>query len=224
MDNKIRKHASFEVGKRIKQFRKKLGLTQKEFAHRLGIPPNYISRYESGKHLPSSAVIKKMKDVYGLDDYWLATGISLEETKKAIGEKPSYDFIELLMESAAMKEASKILDFIFSTEKPYFTIDDLIREFNLSLNEAETIIKDTLYNGLIMNLGGGLYTVNIFFIFPRKDKKSDFFNNLMLLHLIYSYADEKTISEIENLFDRFYVKIKPVLDKFEQNTKPLKRK
>lgn len=40
------------IGKRIKQFRERLGLTQEQFAEKAGFTANYISTLERGKSFP----------------------------------------------------------------------------------------------------------------------------------------------------------------------------
>ena len=40
------------IGKRIKQRREKIGLTQEQFAEKLGVAPNYISTIERGASFP----------------------------------------------------------------------------------------------------------------------------------------------------------------------------
>lgn len=40
------------IGKRIKECREQLGLTQEQFAERLGVAPNYISTIERGASFP----------------------------------------------------------------------------------------------------------------------------------------------------------------------------
>ena len=40
------------IGRRIKQCREKLGLTQEEFAEKTGFTTNYISTLERGKSFP----------------------------------------------------------------------------------------------------------------------------------------------------------------------------
>ena len=48
----------------IKKIRTKEGLTQKEFAEKLGIERSQISNLESGTRPPSIKVIKKIKEVF----------------------------------------------------------------------------------------------------------------------------------------------------------------
>ena len=44
----------------IKELRKKLGLTQGEFAHRLKVDPTIVSRWERGINRPSPACVKRL--------------------------------------------------------------------------------------------------------------------------------------------------------------------
>lgn len=62
------------LGVRIKQARKALGLTMKQFAEPLGLSESAISRIESGSANPSEGAIKLMCAVYHLDYSWLTEG------------------------------------------------------------------------------------------------------------------------------------------------------
>lgn len=62
------------LGVRIKQARKALGLTMKQFAEPLGLSESAISRIESGSANPSEGAIKLMCAVYHLDYFWLTEG------------------------------------------------------------------------------------------------------------------------------------------------------
>jgi transcriptional regulator with XRE-family HTH domain len=50
----------FEVGKKIKRYRKRKNMSQQEFAHFLGISQNYLSEIENGVHVPS---LKKLTQI-----------------------------------------------------------------------------------------------------------------------------------------------------------------
>lgn len=63
------------MDERLKIIRKALGLTQKEFADRVGIKPNTISQYESGRNEPTNSVVSLICREYGVDEIWLRTGI-----------------------------------------------------------------------------------------------------------------------------------------------------
>ena len=61
------------MDKRIRELRKHLGLTQKEFADRLGIKPSAIANYEGG-NVPIDAVISLICREFSVSEKWLRTG------------------------------------------------------------------------------------------------------------------------------------------------------
>lgn len=63
------------MGTRVKAIRKALGLTQQEFADRLGIQRSTIAQYEIGRNEPAAAVISLICREYGVDEVWLRTGV-----------------------------------------------------------------------------------------------------------------------------------------------------
>ena len=65
-----------EIGKRIKQKRKELNLTQEKLSEMLEISPTYISEIERGTGISSLATITKIANVLNLDLDYLILGIS----------------------------------------------------------------------------------------------------------------------------------------------------
>lgn len=63
MDSKFNK----EVGKRIRTFREKAGLTQAEVAKEAGININYFAVIERGEVTTSPVNLKKISRVLGVD-------------------------------------------------------------------------------------------------------------------------------------------------------------
>ena len=59
---------------RIKQLRKALGLTQQEFADKLGIKRGSIGNYELGRNEPVDSVISLICDRCHVNETWLKTG------------------------------------------------------------------------------------------------------------------------------------------------------
>ncbi len=57
----------YEFGKKLKTFRKSQGLTQNEFADKLGIERSNISRYENGDTLPSIEVFLEICNILNTD-------------------------------------------------------------------------------------------------------------------------------------------------------------
>lgn len=59
---------------RIKELRKTLGLTQQEFADKIGTARGNISAYEVAKNAPSDAVISLICTKFNVNEEWLRTG------------------------------------------------------------------------------------------------------------------------------------------------------
>lgn len=59
---------------RIKQIRRELGLTQMEFAERIGLKQNSIALIESGKRNISDQAVLSICREYGINEEWLRTG------------------------------------------------------------------------------------------------------------------------------------------------------
>ena len=78
-----------EVGKRIKELRTYLNLTQAQFAKPLGVDRGHIAGIETGSRNPSEPLIKLIHFIYCVNDTWLKTGkgemfISPEDALKSL--------------------------------------------------------------------------------------------------------------------------------------------
>lgn len=62
------------LNERIKKLRKDLGLTQQEFAQRIGSKRTTIAKYETDTNTPSSAVISLICREFNVSETWLRTG------------------------------------------------------------------------------------------------------------------------------------------------------
>lgn len=62
------------MNERLKELRKKLGLTQQEFAERLGIKRNAVTNYEVGRNEPADMVVSLICREFGVNEEWLRTG------------------------------------------------------------------------------------------------------------------------------------------------------
>lgn len=62
------------MNERIKEIRKKEGLSQQKFADKLGIARGNIAAYEVGKNAPSDAVISLICSKFNVNEEWLRTG------------------------------------------------------------------------------------------------------------------------------------------------------
>ena len=59
---------------RIKELRKELGLTQRQFGERVGVKQNTIANYEIGRNEPADAVIGLICREFNVSETWLRTG------------------------------------------------------------------------------------------------------------------------------------------------------
>ena len=62
------------MGDRIKQIRLEAGLTQMQFAERIGLSRNYIALIETGSREPSERTISDICREFGVSQSWLQTG------------------------------------------------------------------------------------------------------------------------------------------------------
>ena len=71
---------------RLKKLRKEKGLTQEQFAERIGIKRNSYTNYEIGRNVPIDAVIHAICREYGASEKWLRTdwvkGVFADENAK----------------------------------------------------------------------------------------------------------------------------------------------
>lgn len=59
---------------RIRALRTAVGLTQEEFAKRVGLSKNYIWMIEKGERIPPDRTITDICQPFGADEIWLRTG------------------------------------------------------------------------------------------------------------------------------------------------------
>lgn len=92
-----------EVNERIKQIRRELGLTQQEFAERIGLKQNSIALIESGKRNISDQAVLSICREYGINEEWLRTGWGEKRTSNSNSE------LEALTEKYNLSVADVIL-------------------------------------------------------------------------------------------------------------------
>jgi transcriptional regulator with XRE-family HTH domain len=62
------------IGKRIKDRRKGLGISQMDMAYALSINQSNVSRIENGTHLPTIDQLRMLKDLLSVDYEYLIEG------------------------------------------------------------------------------------------------------------------------------------------------------
>lgn len=91
------------MNERIKQIRRELGLTQTEFAERIGLKQNSIALIESGKRNISDQAVLSICREYGVNEKWLRTGDGDKMTPDANDE------LEALAKKYDLSEADQVL-------------------------------------------------------------------------------------------------------------------
>lgn len=62
------------IGTQIKELRKKLSMTQSEFAEAINLSRNYIAMMEIDQREPSDRTIKDICEKFNVNEVWLRTG------------------------------------------------------------------------------------------------------------------------------------------------------
>lgn len=91
------------MNERIKQIRRELGLTQTEFAERIGLKQNSIALIESGKRNISDQAVLSICREYGVNEEWLQTGTGEKMTPDASDE------LEALVKKYDLSNADQVL-------------------------------------------------------------------------------------------------------------------
>jgi transcriptional regulator with XRE-family HTH domain len=111
---------------RLKKLRLNLGLTQTEFADRIGSAQNTITGYESGRRNPSNPVISSICKEFNVNEVWLRTGegemflpasnggLDTLAVKYNLSNR-DYMFIEKLLKNPSAREALEDFCIEFAT-------------------------------------------------------------------------------------------------------------
>lgn len=91
------------MNERIKQIRRELGLTQTEFAERIGLKQNSIALIESGKRNISDQAVLSICREYGVNEEWLRTGTGEKMTPDASDE------LEAMVKKYDLSNADQVL-------------------------------------------------------------------------------------------------------------------
>lgn len=62
------------TGERVRSLRKQLGLSQVEFANRIGMTQGYVTNIERGTRDVNDRLIKLISETYSVSEEWLLTG------------------------------------------------------------------------------------------------------------------------------------------------------
>ena len=67
------------VGQFLKQLRKEKGITQEEFAEKIGVSGRTVSRWETGSNMPDISLLVEIADFYDVDVREIIEGVKKSE-------------------------------------------------------------------------------------------------------------------------------------------------
>ena len=117
---------------RIKELRKLLGLTQQEFADRIGVKRGAIANYEIGRNEPTVSVCSLICREFSVSEDWLRYGT---------GEMfmPVQDELAAYVEDLLSDDDNPLYDIIRGTMQTYHGLDgkskEVVKEFCRELIE-----------------------------------------------------------------------------------------
>ena len=83
------------MNERIRSVRTAAGLTQPEFAEKLGLTKNFISLIENGQREPSDRTVRDICRVFNVNEAWLRTGEGEMKTPKTRSEELAEIFADV---------------------------------------------------------------------------------------------------------------------------------
>ena len=110
------------MDERLKKLRKKLDLTQREFAEKLHIKQNTVATYEMGRIIPSDSVVAGICREFNVNEEWLRTGTG----EMFIEETPDEKFMR--MAKAVATGDTRADRMIRKTLMCFYEMDDLGKE------------------------------------------------------------------------------------------------
>lgn len=108
------------MNERIKDIRKKVGLSQQKFADKLGIARGNIAAYEVGKNSPSDAAVSLICSKFNVNKDWLLTG------KGDMYDVPEDEVADVV--SDLLEEDNPFYDLIVGIMKTYKKLDGKSQE------------------------------------------------------------------------------------------------
>ena len=138
------------IGKIIKEIRKKNNLTQKDLADKYNVTYQAVSKWENGKNLPDIMLIKQMsKDFnFSLDEFFETDEKKNNKSKKIIYIVIGFIVTFLIIFLVIFFYINKDTDFDFKT------LSSTCSDFNISGNIAYNSNKSAIYITNIQYCGG----------------------------------------------------------------------
>lgn len=128
---------------RIKKIRKALGLTQQEFADRLGISRGNIATYETRDGNPGSSVITLICREFNVSEAWLRTGEGEMFVQRSEADEISVAVERLLSGEPADLKRRMIIALSSLSDEHWTLLDQKLREIVGLQNTTPTVEEET---------------------------------------------------------------------------------
>lgn len=177
-----------KFGKFIKEIRKKNNLTQKQLADKYNVTYQAVSKWENGKNMPDTALIKQMSIDFGISLEEMFEGKLKENKTKKINKNLYFSILLILfliiIILLLINYKNNNSDFKFKT------LSSSCENFNISGNIAYNDKKSSIYISNIKYCGGDD---------TKEYKKIDCtlyesYNNIEKKISYYNYSVEKSIT------------------------------
>lgn len=113
---------------RIKKVRKALGLTQQDFAKRIGSVQNTITGYETGRREPSNQVVALICREFNVSETWLRTGEGEMFVQRSEADEISAAVERLLSGESADLKRRMIIALSSLSDEHWALLDQKLRE------------------------------------------------------------------------------------------------
>ena len=112
---------------RIKKVRTEAGLTQAQFAEKIGLSRNYVAMIEIGQRDPSDRTISDICRIYGIQEDWLRYGLEPMRAERSEEEQIAELVGSALNGSSRLKKA--VIKMICSkSEAELQDLEDMLRQ------------------------------------------------------------------------------------------------
>ena len=122
------------MNKRIKKIRQNAGMTQREFADRIGVSRNTIAAYETDARVPIDAIIVSICREFTVNEDWLRTGLGNMYAEVNPDIQLSKALGSLLREEAGSFKKQVILSLLALNQKEWDTLEKLITSVTKKYN------------------------------------------------------------------------------------------
>ena len=119
------------MNERIRSVRAAAGLTQLEFAEKLGLTKNFISLIENDQRKPSDRTIKDICRIFGVNEIWLRTGVGEPFTPLSRSEELAAIFERMEVGDDAKSRLIRAMARMPDEAFPYFVkfVEQLYKNF-----------------------------------------------------------------------------------------------